>query len=269
MESIYLFDEYKSYLNAQVRDNIRTRGYRGKLAKAANCQPSYLSRVIGGNLQLTPEHALGMTAFWGLSETESDYFLNLVHLSRSGTPALRRHYGQKVRAAQESHRNLKNRLDLPQIKTGEAEMFYYSAWYISALHVLVSIPNFQTTQSIGQALHLPLNTVEECLSKLKSLGLVEREGERWRVGPSQTHISKDSLFSKMHQMNWRIQAMGELQNHERDSFHYTGLHSLSREDTLRVKEFLAELVANTTRIVRDSPAETLMCLNLDCFTVDR
>src|SRR5687768_13356982 len=96
---IFNFLDYKKYLKEVIRENRGTHGYKTRLAKAAGCRSSYLSQVLHGNFDLSPEHALGLANFWGLSTTEKDFFIQLVHLARAGTKELKKYYESICRDA--------------------------------------------------------------------------------------------------------------------------------------------------------------------------
>ena len=66
---IFEFNSYKSYLSHYIETSGR-RGLISELAKAAGCTHSYLSQVLNGKPELTPDHA------WALAD----------HLSRRFSP---------------------------------------------------------------------------------------------------------------------------------------------------------------------------------------
>ena len=70
-------NNYKKFIKEQVNKNKSIKGYQSKLADEIGCQRAYLSRVINGEQHFTLEHGVKAAEFWGLSATETDYFLNL------------------------------------------------------------------------------------------------------------------------------------------------------------------------------------------------
>ena len=67
------FSRALDYLDAQIRSNKTVYRYKSSLSEAAGCQLSYLSQVLAGKAQLNPDHAAGLSGFWGHSDFESDF----------------------------------------------------------------------------------------------------------------------------------------------------------------------------------------------------
>jgi uncharacterized protein (TIGR02147 family) len=100
--NIYEATNYKDFLGTKILAYRMVKGYKSKLAKAAGFSPSFLSQVIHGHVELTPEHALRLAQFWELNENETDYFMLLVDHSRAGSIILRNRISQKMEAFKQS-----------------------------------------------------------------------------------------------------------------------------------------------------------------------
>ena len=101
--NIYNYDSYRKIIHTWI-DETSDRGARTQLAGVAQCSPSWITRVLSGSVQLTPDQALAIAHHLHLSESEEDYFVALVDQERAATPLLRQHISkrlQKLRA--ESH----------------------------------------------------------------------------------------------------------------------------------------------------------------------
>src|SRR5688500_2310705 len=83
-------EDYRRFITAWLDAQPR-RGYgmRSRLAEAMGCRLSYLSRVMEGAAELSPEQALRGASFFGLTRAENKLFRLLVDLERGGTPDLR------------------------------------------------------------------------------------------------------------------------------------------------------------------------------------
>lgn len=263
--NIYLYTDYKKYIESQIQASRRTKGYRLSLSTAAGCQPSFLSKVLNGPTHLTPEHGAGMARFWNLNSSESEYFLQLVAHSRAGTPILREMVQRRMQRIKREQDEIERDLKLPPITSGEAEAFYYSSWEVAAIHVLVSIPQFRTIERIAARLLLGSEAVKEILDRLLTFGLVEKKGDKWLAGPSQIHAPKGSGFSTLHMLHWRQRAVGKILNNGKSSYHYSSLHSLSEADAELILQEIVSLIRRTTDRVKDSKEEKLVCLNVDYF----
>lgn len=79
--SIFEFSEYKSYLKQLV--NSQKRGFSARMSFALKIAPSQLNRIIHGELNFTDEHMALFAIYLKLTDAESQYLFNLVHMARS------------------------------------------------------------------------------------------------------------------------------------------------------------------------------------------
>ena len=272
---IFLFDDYKTYLKKRVDSEKDNWGLWAKLAKAANCQATYLSSAIKGKVHLTAEHILGISQFWKLSENETDYFLFLLEYNKAGTKELKNYFKNKIQKIKHEYENLGSRLKLPKLEIGARENIYYSAWYWSALHVIVSIPEYQTTHAIAHRLLLPIDFVEQALKELEKLDIVGFDGKKWKMKTADLHIPKNSLMIGIHHNNWRQKAvmnstmsnfvMSHSSIPHSNSVHYTAVYSLSKSDYQHLKDKMRDLIEHSRKLVAPSKEEELVCFTCDLF----
>ncbi|MGZ3747710.1 MAG: TIGR02147 family protein [Pseudobdellovibrionaceae bacterium] len=263
-KTVFEFTNYKDFIRHQIDQNQVFRGYRTLLARAAGCQRTFLSQVLNSHVELTPEHAVAMATFWKLGENESAFFLELLNLSRAGTPLLRKVIETRLEQLRRDHEKLSSRLREPRISVKEHEMLYYSSWVWAALHVVVSIPEFQTAPRAAERLKLPLTLVEEGLVSLENMGLVASQGTRWRATAKSLHLPEDSPSLWMHHRNWRDIALREAQK-SAEAIHYTSIHALSENDVRRLEELLRNFIVESRKIVEPSREEKMICLCCDLF----
>jgi len=263
--SLFAFESYKEYLRARISAEEYHWGLMTKLATAAGCQRPYLSRVLTGEPHLTPAQAFGLTRFWRLSEEEKEYFLGLLEIERAGSAEYREYWKRKTLDAKKRHENLSTLVSRKSAGSSEQDLTYYSAWYWTAIHILVSIPGFRTERSIAEKLNLPLTQVKLILQELESWGAVRKESNQWTFAAKEQHISKNSPLSVFHHMNWRQVAMTDAQRRMPDSIHYTVVQSLSVTDFERIKQMILDLIQKAAEIARPSQEEKLMCFTCDFF----
>lgn len=89
MTNVYDFNSYQDYLKQVILDNKPVRGFQSKMAKAAQCQTSYMSQVLKSEKELTPDHGIRISKFLKLSLAETRFLMCLIHCSRAGSPELR------------------------------------------------------------------------------------------------------------------------------------------------------------------------------------
>jgi len=89
--SVFVYRDYKSYLRAFISHLPRSGyGFRSRMAELMECEVAYVNQVLGGSAQLSLEQAESLQGVLHHRGEEAAYFLLLVQLARSKTPALRR-----------------------------------------------------------------------------------------------------------------------------------------------------------------------------------
>lgn len=261
--SVFSFRDYKDFLKSRMKE----RGQIARLAEAAGCHRSYFSQVLHSHVQLTPEQALGLGEHWGLSRAELDYFCLLVDHARAGSPRLRARLEKRLEELRRDQENLGERFKTRAVEPGERELLYYSSWQMAAVHVIVSIPRFQTAEAIAERLGLPLARVHATLEALERHGFTQRKGRKWTLGTGDVHIPKRSLLNSVNHANWRTQAVARSQDPEGKGVHYTSVASMSVKDFEAIKAEILALIDRSRKTIAASPEEELVCMTCDFFPV--
>jgi predicted transcriptional regulator len=162
-----------------------------------------------------------------------------------------------------------NRLKVSQPLGQKDQVVYYSNWYYSAIHVLASIPGFQTTLEICKYLQLDLKKVQEAVEFLVGIGLLayESKSQSLKVGRESFHLGFDSPLISKHHMNWRLQAIRAIEKCEPDNLHYSSVISISKEDAQIIRETLVKTIEGIKPMVRKSKEEVLKSFSLDFFGI--
>ena len=264
---VFSFDDYKEYLKARLADEEASWGAISRMADAAGCQRSYLSRCLNAEVQLTLDHAYNISQFLKLSESEEEYFLNLVEKDRASSIGYRQKILKKLKAIRTEQEDLEKISKRPKIALGEKEVFYYSNWIATALHILVSIPQYQTAKIMAERLQLDVSTIDYHLQQLEEMNLIKKENKKWIFNSSELHVPKNSPLVHMHHNNWRQRAILDSQKFKSDSIHYTVVQSLDQKAYDEIKARILKLISETTSIAGPSPSEELICFTCDFFKV--
>jgi uncharacterized protein (TIGR02147 family) len=267
--SIFNYREYKKYLNETISRRPRGgRGVRSEMAAALGCKTAYISQVLGGPANLSLEQADFLNRYLAHSREESAFLLLLVQHERAGTPSLRTYFHEQIEATVARRLVLKDRLDVKKTLDRSDQAIYYSAWYYSAVHVLLTLPGMRDRDSIARHLGLPAEMVGQVIDFLVSVGLATVGDDGLRVGTTRIHLESDSPMISKHHSNWRIQAIRALESatRKRDhDLHYSSVISISEADRVRIKSLLVSEIERIKEVVRTSPEEGLHCLSLDFF----
>lgn len=267
---VYEFNDYRKFIIAKTKENESIRGYQVKLAAAANCSKSYLSQVMNSSAQLTPDHAANLADFWNFNDEETLYFIDLVNLDRSSSSVFKKILNKKISDTRKNYKVLKNKFSQGQTLNSQDLDKYYSSWLYSALHILLTIPEFDSENAIANRLQVPLSAVQEILLKLEQFKLIKKMSKGWKVVNFDLHVQENSdkyTWAKMHNINWRFKNIIKLQEERDGGLHYTGVHTMSKSDAVKIKNLFAKLVQESRQIISPSPEEELYCMLFDFFIV--
>jgi len=261
MKLLFNSDSYKDVIKAKIKENIKHRGYRTDLAKAAGCQLAYLSSTLKNHTHLTPDQAAGVCSFWQWDELETEYFMNLVHYARAATPLLKKQLKKKLDLLRKVYDEERNPFRQPQLTDAERSVQYYSAWINSAVHMLLTIPKFQDAESLADHLRLPIKSVELILENLEKIGLARKQGSKWISLESLLHAS--NAFTNLHHNNWRALAISRMGSDTDEDFHYTGVTSLSHDDFMTLRSQIQDFLDQAHRKIAQSKEELGAVLMID------
>jgi uncharacterized protein (TIGR02147 family) len=264
-KNLYSTDSYVQVIKSKISEKKEKWGLISEMAEACECQKSHFSRVLSGKVDLTLEQAVGLCEYFAFNEVETDYFLNLVQYARAGTKKLKQRIEKRIKHIRQEQEDLSKRLNKPSIGVEQKEIVYYSAWYWSAIHILVSIPEYQTIRAVAQKLSLTESFVTYCLETLEQYDLVGRHGSLWKTTSTPIHLSKKSSLIGLHHNNWRARAVLSAQNPQDDGIHYTVVQSVSQSDFGKIKQLLLDTVEEYMKTAGPSKEEELVCFCLDWF----
>ncbi|MGK5082506.1 TIGR02147 family protein [Bdellovibrionota bacterium FG-1] len=264
-KSIFDYQNYKAYLVDWVEE--KGRGERSKIASVLRCHLAYVSQVLNDDAQLSLEQADQLNTYLAHSEDQAEFFLLLVSLERAGTASLRKLYETKIKRILHERTLLENRLKNKKVLPAESQAIYYTAWYYSAIHLLISIPGFQTKEEIARHLRLPMNQINQALEFLVATGLAEFNKARYQSGQVTLHLTNDSPWLPRYHSNWRLQAIQSLDRPQENQLNYTSVVSMSEEDAPAIRKILIEAIEQVRAVVRKSPEKGAYCYTVDFFTI--
>jgi uncharacterized protein (TIGR02147 family) len=263
--SVFDFDDYKKYLKAKLPTSGEYRGLRAKLAEVLSCQGAYISHVLNTSTNFSLEHSVLIDQFLGHSSDESHYFILLVQFARAGSKVLETYFLNQLIAAQKNRQVVAERIKGKQSISEENHNKYYSAWYISAIHTITLIPEYQTKNKIAEYFKLPMSLISETLEFLISIGLVEENSGQYLSTTTRTHLGQDSISISKHHTNWRIQAIQSLDKKNQEDLHYSGPIAISHKNAQVLRKILLATIDQMEPVIAETSEELPMCLCLDLF----
>jgi len=265
MKTAFDASSYTEFLRGKIKENSTIRGFQGKLAAGLGVHGSYLSRVLKEQVHLTPDQAASLCEFLPLQGIEAEYFINLVNLARASSPSLKTILRSQLDELRRRNEDLSRRFtDATKIDEKEKGV-YYSAWYFSAIHILLMVPGHDSSKAIARRLKLEEKLVKATLLVLEELGLAQSQGEKWKVRDGNIHLTNTSLWAAIHHSNWRQRAVAKIQEREEGEVRFTGVHAISRTDFQKIKSRLLDSIEEIRKIAGPSPEEELFCVTVDAF----
>ncbi len=264
---IYDYRDYRAFLVDALGGKNKRTGQRGALARHLGCQTAYLSQVLSGTANFSLEQAYRVNQFFAHDPQAAEYFLLLVQKDRAGIHELKDYFQSKLNEISTKRTDIKTRVVKNKSISEQDQAFYYSHWYISAVHIALSIPQLQTAAALARHFHLEDGIVRETLDFLTGNGLAVFSGSKYAIGPSHIHLPKDSKFIKQLHSNWRMQAIHSLEKRREEDLHYSVTYSLSKEDVAKIRKQILDVIEQNMEVVRPSKEEVLYCHTIDFFEV--
>ncbi|MEO0336310.1 MAG: TIGR02147 family protein, partial [Pseudomonadota bacterium] len=264
---IFEFLHYRDYLKSKLGGKGTRTGQRKVLSEHLKVHTTLISQIVLGKAELSLEQAEGTNAFFGHSQDESEYFILLVLKARAGTKALESRWQTKIQEMRSRYLNIGKRIEPEAEIDPRDQAQFYSSYLYSALHVLVSIPEFQNAESLAKLLNRSPNEINEKLDFLKRLGLVVEDKGQLNYGPQHIHLSSDSFLIHQHHNNWRLRAMHSIENPVKNDLHYSAALTLSQEDAYKIKDSMIQNLQDNIKVISKSKEEVAYVYCMDFFAL--
>jgi uncharacterized protein (TIGR02147 family) len=173
--NVFEYLDYREYLRDFYQHRKATEygfSHRSFSRSAGLRSSNYLMLIMAGERNLAPEMAHQFAHACGLTQTESDYFCELVAFNQARSSAERGRCQQRL-ARFKQYRKIH--------KLEAAQAAYHSTWYLPAIRELTARPDFRADPKWIARTLLPKITTdqaEKALSTLVELGLLEPDDER-------------------------------------------------------------------------------------------
>lgn len=264
-------NDYREIIRAHISQ--LPKGGRGELARFANhlnVNSTLVSQIMSGTRDLTFEQAMSLTQFMGFNELEIEYFLLLVQLEKAGTQLLKNFFKSKIEELRKKSRKVENRYEHDRKLSDEQKSIFYSSWLYSAIRLFTSIgENGQSLPEICDRFSMDRTRVVGILQFLEKSGLCTIENGRYKMAVQNTFLEKDSPHQLKHHSNWRVKAIELSETLDANELMFTSPISISKSDFGMLREDILKLLNKVSKVVKDSPAENVACLNIDFFWVTK
>lgn len=266
--SIFDFEKYRDLMEFQIEKSGNTRGYKSRLAAAADSQSSHISQVLSGSTHLTVEQAYGITRFWHFDNDATTFFINLVQRERSSNLEFTEYLTREIQKLRSKKNRLSDNINSRATISNPEGSRYYASWIYPAIHMLVTIPRYGSINALVAKLKIPEETVEKVVTDLVNMGLLTRDGSHLSVSQSNIHIESDSPWNISYHNIWRNVANQKMQQGmSSQNVHFTTLYSLSETDCKKLRAMVLDFIHSTRELVLPSREEKIVGFTCDLFEV--
>lgn len=267
--NIFELADYRELLSAYL-DGV-TNQYRGRrtvLAQQLGVHTSQLSQVLSGKRSLTPDQGLTISRLIGLSHLETEYLMFLVHRERATSYEFKKYCDSRLLELQQQSMKISERFAHHERLNEEDQAEFYSHHLYSAIRLFCSVDNKgQSVETIQNRFQLSREHLMPIIRFLLRTGLLKESNGQYSMGISTTVLSRESPHIHRHHANWRLLAAHQSPRLNEAELMFTSPMSVSKKDFKRIKEMLLAEISAVSKIIQDSPAEDVGCLNVDLFWV--
>lgn len=147
---------------------------------------------------------------------------------------------------------------------------YYSSSVYAYVHILTSIPEYQSVDALSKKIFMTIDETFQILSFLESVNLVRREDSRWVYTSVELHVEAKSPLIVNHHSNWRWESLKDAQFQDQEnSVHFTGVYSIAHSDFPIFKELILGTIKSFHSQAVASKPEDLVVFCCDYFKKTR
>lgn len=266
--NVFVFKTYKMFLADYLKKN-KHKGLVSKIAEVCGCDRTYISQVLNGKAELLPDHMVRLTEYLGLTELESDYLINLLLKDRATSIAAKNIFEAKLKKIKDLEGDLsqqiKNKKDAEEIISEEDKTLYYSNWLFSAIHILTSIENFQTVDSISKKMNCSETMVLQILKSLVDMSLVSKVKDKYVHSGKSMYLKRDA--SQIYSLHLQPRLESVKRSYEKNDLHFTNIFSVSKEDVDKIRGQIMNLIEEQRSAVHASGSQTACVFCCDFFVL--
>jgi uncharacterized protein (TIGR02147 family) len=257
---IFKCGNHFEFLNEVFKN--KERGFLSRVAEVLQTHPSYVSRVLNGANNLTLDQGFTLGKWLEFDEAEQEFLSLLIQKDRAATKDYREALERRLESLRERKRDLGKDFQV-QYSPNPSEALYYSSWIYSAIHILLTIPQFNTVKKISEALKISPSEAETGLRILEAMGAASLKGEHWSQTKSHVFISNSNPLAQCYHSSWSHRLNSFLSVGNPEHVRYTGVHSLSKSDWKKLRVMIRDFLKSINSTVEPSKEETLVAIRID------
>lgn len=265
--TIFKHKTYKDFFRSYLKEN-HYKGSVSKVAEACGCDRTYLAQVLNGKADLTVDHVISFSENMGLNQIDSEFLLTLLLHDRSASITVKKTLKLKIETIKKEAEVLSQNIAKNSKTSGVSDQFrtsYYSSWLYAAVHILTSIPEFQTVNAISDKLQTEHSIIQNILKDLAEAGLISKTKDKYVHSSSDIYLPIEHPQNYSHHLNWRIKAVERTM--KKEDVHYTNIYSVSKHDVENIRDDILKLIEQQRTKVSASGTDELCVFCCDFFKI--
>jgi uncharacterized protein (TIGR02147 family) len=263
--NIFEFENYREFLRNLFAEREEGKRNRKLILSAANMSSSLMTQILSDKKQLSMEAAYEITMVLNFGEKETDYFLALVEVERSGTVKLKARYERKLKVLRQESREIIAKVSRDFELSESEKAIYYSSWVYTGIRNFLAAKPGANAAEISRALGLSIELVNKAILFLIEVRLITDDGKRFHHRPGYTHLDSSEILVFRHHQNWRQKAVESMDRPRDEDLHYTCPMGISTSARSWLRDQLVQQIAKMNSHNMSGNAEVSTCLTIDLF----
>lgn len=266
MASVFLYEDFKDFLRDELeRRTLKNSRYSLRaFARDLNVSLSRLSEVFAKGEGISMTSALKIAAKLKMSESEKEYFQQLILAHHGRNKVIRKKALARVRS-----NKAKRELTFLQ----ESHLGVLSQWYYLALAEMLTLKNPPASEEMARVLGLELSALEAAMAYLAGKGFIVRgKNGRWAKSSPFIHVESTTPAQSIRRYHQKLitRALGAIDSQPiADRKYLTSVFSVKKESIEEARQEL-ERFNNEFLHKYTSPteADSVYCFALQLFQID-
>jgi hypothetical protein len=232
----------KGFLEYVVEVVWGEKGIRTRLARAAQCQPSYFSQVLSGDAQLSHEQVFGIAQYLGFDASDWEYLSQLTILAKTNHIELKQQIENQLL---QLRTNAMGRVDglSSERKFSEADlMWYVSSWQNSAVLAAIDSPKMATRHGLSKSLGIDSGRINEIVDGLKTRSiLTEDQHGHLKSNLPETIFLGNLSAGQIFRQGWLARALGKTHEGYHNGVQKGGVFLVTKREYEELKDEVLNL----------------------------
>ncbi len=263
--NVFEYLSYRQYLKDHLESQGPKAGLKKRAAEYLVVHTTFISQVVLDKADLSLDQGERMNGFLNHSDEEGNFFLDLIIFERASDPKLKKRFENKIKSKHAEHFQISKRLEKTKSLAAADEEKFYSSHIYGLLHVLASIPENRTRETLAAAIGVSSVVANEAINFLIRIGILQMVKNQIMPGEQHIHLSGQSKSIWRYHANWRLATLQHFGFGEESDLHYSLAFSCSKQDATKLKESLMAQLKAMSKTIGTSKEENAYVYCFDFF----